>query len=245
MSNINSIIKPFSLLSINVDDIIKIQKWYRGCILRLKRLPLIMYYIQKYLKSKNINFCYNNKDGRINSSIDEDMITKLLQQKFTDRIKITKIRMWYDILAYDYIYGWIPINIKITTAKTADNSGNLTMCVYSYTNNNLDLNKIYQNGQMSIILFDKLKNKEFNYNNKKDYYFIVINKNTLIINSLKGLANLTPNINNLPFQICWDKNREYKYDHVNKKIQLFINCLQTPKPSWKEIFMNNIRTLSL
>ena len=37
--------------------------------------------------------------------------------------------MWYDILAYDYMYKWIPINIKTTTTKTSDNTGNLTMCV--------------------------------------------------------------------------------------------------------------------
>ena len=29
----------------------------------------------------------------------------------------------------------------------------------------------------------------------------------------------------------------------NKKIQQFIDCLQKPKPSWKETFMTNISTL--
>ena len=54
---------------------------------------------------------------------------------------------------------------------------------------------------MSIILFDKLKNKNYNKINKKDYYFIVLNKtdsNDIIVNSVKGLKILTPNINNLP-----------------------------------------------
>ena len=37
--------------------------------------------------------------------------------------------MWYDILVFDYMYGWLPINIKITTMKTNDNTGNLAMCV--------------------------------------------------------------------------------------------------------------------
>ncbi len=61
---------------------------------------------------------------------------------------------------------------------------------------------------MSNILYNKLKNKEYNKNNKKDYYFIILNKtNTddIIINSIKGLTILTPNINNLPFQVCWNK----------------------------------------
>ena len=36
-----------------------------------------------------------------------------------------------------------------------------------------------------------------------------------------------------------------KYENINKKIKLFIDCLQKPKPSWKETFMSNIRTLDL
>jgi len=37
-----------SLSSLVIDEtkIIKIQKWFRGCILRLKQLPLIMYKIK-------------------------------------------------------------------------------------------------------------------------------------------------------------------------------------------------------
>lgn len=230
--------------------IIKIQKWFRGYILRLKRLPLIMYIIKKYLKLQEIKLSNDNNDGRINSCIDEDKIIKLLIKKFKNKIIIPKIRMWYDILVYDYLYGWIPVNIKTTTMMTNDNTGNLAMCVYAYTDEKLDIhrNKTYENGIMSTILYDKLKNKNYNKNNKKDYYFIVINKNNtndIIINSIKGLIILTPNINNLPFQICWNKNRKFTYENINIKIKLFINCLQKPKASWKEIFMSNIRTLDL
>ena len=67
----------------------------------------------------------------------------------------------------------------------------------------------------------------------------------IIVNSVKGLTILTPNINNLPFQVCWYKNRLFKYENIKKKIKLFIDCLQKPKPSWKETFMSNIRTLDL
>ena len=123
--------------------IIKIQKCFRGFIFRVKRLPLIMYKLQIYLKSQKINFSIQNEDGRINSCIDENEIIKLLIKKFDNRIKKPKIRMWYDILAFDYIYGWIPINIK-TTLTTNDNIGNLAICVYSYTDEILDLNKYYE-----------------------------------------------------------------------------------------------------
>ena len=137
-----------------------------------------------------------------------------------------------------------------TTTITSDNTGNLAMCVYAYTDEILDIHrdKSYENGKMSDILFNKLKNKKYNTNNKKDYYFIVLNKtdaSDIIVNSVKGLTILTPNINNLPFQVCWVKNRTFKYENINKKIKLFIDCLQKPKPSWKETFMSNIRTLDL
>jgi hypothetical protein len=148
------------------------------------------------------------------------------------------------------MYGWIPINIKTTTTLTSDNTGNLAMCVYAYTNEVLDIhsNKSYDNGKMSNILVNKLKNKEYNFISKKDYYFIVLNKTDstiIIVNSVKGLTLLTPNINNLPFQVCWNNNRTYKYENIVKKIKQFIDCLQKPKPSWKEKFMSNIRTLNL
>ena len=39
---------------------IKIQKWFRGCILRLKQLPLIMYKIQLYLKLRTFQFSTQN-----------------------------------------------------------------------------------------------------------------------------------------------------------------------------------------
>jgi hypothetical protein len=232
------------------NKIIKIQKCFRGYILRLKRLPLILYIIRRYLISKEFEFSKHNDDGRINSCMDEDEIIKLLIEKFSNKIKKPKMRMWYDILIFDYIYGWIPCNIKTTSTLTHDNTGNLAMCVYAYTNEYLDIHKnnSYENGKMSNILYNKLKNKEYNKNNKKDYYFIILNKantNDIIINSIKGLTILTPNINNLPFQVCWNKNRLFKYENIHKKIKLFIDCLQRPKPSWKETFMKNIRQLDL
>lgn len=185
----------FSLLNINDDKIIKIQKWYRGCIFRLKQLPLVLYKIQYYLQNKKIKLSTGNVDGRINSCIDEKEIIEILVEKFGARIKIPKIRMWYDILAFDFTYGWIPINIKTTTTLTSDNTGNLAMCVYAYTDEMLNIHKdkSYENGKMSIILFNKLKNKQYNRNNKKDYYFVVLNKNNpdeIIVNSVKGQLQL-------------------------------------------------------
>lgn len=248
---IETITQTFSSLVIYETKIIKIQKWFRGCVFRLKQLPLIMYKIQTYLKSQSFQFSSQNDDGRINSCFDEDNIIKLLIQEFGEKIKKPEKRHWYDILIFDYVYGWIPINIKTTTTKTCDNTGNLAMCVYAYTDEKLDIHmmdKSYENGKMSILLFNKLKNKKYNKNNKKDYYFIVLNKedaSDIIVNSVKGLTILTSNINNLPFQVKWSNNKLFKYENINKKIKSFIDCLQKPKPSWSETFMSNIRTIQL
>lgn len=248
MNQLELLTDSFSLLEINESKVIQIQKWFRGCILRLKRLPLIMYKVQKYLISQKLEFSRKTDDGRINSCMDESEIIDSLIKKFGNKIIKAKKRMWYDILAFDYIYGWIPINIKTTTTTTCDNIGNLAMCVYSYTNEMLDIkrDKTYDNGEMAKILTDKLKKKEYNNNSKKDYYFIVLNKNNsndIIVNSLKGLTILKPNINNLPFQVCWNKNREFKYQNINTIVETFIECLKKPEPSWRETFMAEIRNL--
>jgi len=241
--------KSFSLLAIDEGKIIKIQKWFRGCIFRLKRLPLIMYKIKEHLRTQAFKFSAQVDDGRVNSAIDEKKIVEILIEKFGEKIKKPRVRMWYDILAFDYMYGWIPINIKTTTTKTCDNTGNLAMCVYAYTDELLDIHrdKSYENGIMGDILFTKLKNSRYNRHAKKDYYFLVLNKtdaSDVIVNSVKGLTILTPNVNNLPFQVCWNKNRAFKYENIRIKVKMFIDCLQKPKPSWKETFMSKVRTLS-
>jgi hypothetical protein len=209
-----------------------------------------MYKIQRYLQSRSIQLSAQNEDGRINSCLDEEHVIHLLIEMFGNKIKKPKMRMWYDLLVFDYMYGWIPVNIKTTTTTTCDNTGNLAMCVYAYTDEMLDIHKdtSYENGKMSDILFDKLKKKEYNNSPKKDYYFIVLNKtdaSDIIVNSVKGLSALTPNINNLPFQVNWSKNRDFQYQKISKKIKIFIDCLQKPNPSWKETFMSNMRKLDL
>lgn len=196
------------------DKVVKIQAWFRGVIFRLKRLPSILFYIKSYLEKSAINLSDVSSDGRINSSIDETIVIELLKTKFKNRICKSSERMWFDLMVKDYLFGWIPVNLKTTTMKTADNTGNLAMCVYAYTNENLDLTSRYSNGDMSKLLIKKILNKEINFIPKKDYYFLVIDKcdtKNIIINSLKGLSLLTPNINNLPFQIKWDKNSEFTY----------------------------------
>lgn len=139
--------------------IIKIQSWFRGCMYRMKRLPLILYTFQTYLKTKAIQFSTQNDDGRINSCMDEAVVIKILIEKFGDRIKAAKPRHWYDLLALDYMYGWIPINIKTNKMTGSGNVGNMSIAVHAYTDEMLDIfrEQTYDNGKMSVILLKKIK----------------------------------------------------------------------------------------
>ena len=231
-------------------SVIKIQSWFRGNILRNKRLPLIMYIVQNFLKNYDFTCSTQTTDGRVNSCLDEDFVIDMLIKKYKTRVQKPEKskRMWYDIILFDNMYGWIPVNIKSTTMTTNDNTGNLTMCVHAYTDEKLiiDCNKTYTNGKVFKILVDKLKSKKYNRINKKDYYFLVVNKTNpkdIVINSVKGLSKLTPNINNLPFQVCWNDNRDICYGHIKDKVKNFIKCIQNPEPSWSEKFLENMRSI--
>jgi hypothetical protein len=234
-------------LSLKTESAVRIQKWFRGCMFRLKRLPIVMYVVKEHIAKQSFAFANQTADGRINSCFDEEKVIEILTKEFKDRIQKPNIRMWYDVLIRDYRYGWLPINIKTTTTNTADNTGNLAMAVYAYTNTQLDLTKNYENGKMSRYLVEAIKKGNINKKHKKDYYFLVLNKNNsfdVIVNSVKGLNCLTPNANNLPFQVCWNKNKTYIYKHIKKRIREFVECVQKPNKSWKEEFMTDMRSIS-
>ena len=214
----------------------------KGFLYRLKNLPNSIKKIKLVLSKNTLELDCNFSDGRLNSSINEFYILDLLTLEFPDRIKIPKCRMWYDFLFFDFRYGWLPVNIKITTMKTSDNTCNITGLVHSYTSHKLDFDKMYSNGTMSKLLIDKINNKYYNRTLKKDYYFLVINKNTnkIIINSINGLTTLTPNVNNLPFQINWSKNEDFKYRNIKETVEVFFS-LYSNKVSWKTSFLQELK----
>ena len=217
----------------------------KGYSVRKNNLPLVLYSIRNYLKTKQVFFSNITSDGRINSSIDEETIIKKLMVRYPERIQRPNVRMWYDIKVYDFRHGWIPVNIKTTTTTTSDNTGNLAMAVYAYTNFPMNIDNSYCNGPMSKVLLSCLSNNNINTGDR-DYYFLVLNKNDpseIIINSVRGLSILTPNMNNLPFQVCWKRNREYEHKCIKKSLKMFIECIKKPKPSWQESFVSQIREL--
>ena len=53
-------------------------------------------------------------------------------------------RHWNDILVYDNLFEWQPVNIKIITTNTYDNVGSMVLCMQVYTDKILDYEKIIQ-----------------------------------------------------------------------------------------------------
>tara|TARA_Y100000389_G_C17360370_1_gene463418 strand:+ start:104 stop:841 length:738 start_codon:yes stop_codon:yes gene_type:complete len=244
MKNITD--KKYNIKQINA--VTKINSVVRTFLYKITNLPNSIKYAQKILLSQSINISELTNDGRINSNLDEDEIKKVLKKELKDRLYIPDDRHWYDISILDYQYGFLPINIKSTTTNTNDNIGNISILLYSLTEHKMRLNKSYYNGYASTHLLTYIKNNNFTKNYKRDYYFIVINKKNpkdIIINSIKGLNILTPNNNNLPYQINWSKNRDFKYKNINNIVDLIIKTIQKPKPSWQETFLKEIRELNI
>lgn len=167
----------------------------------MKYIPKILLEIVDFLKNKSFQLTKNSQDGRINSAVNEDEIFKLLERNFS--INRPNMRDWFDF-SFDEKRIFYPVNIKISTTKTADNLNCKLGIYYTLTGQFPPFN----NGVIWDIYFQHLSQNI--KPNDADYYFLIINKNNLkdiFITSLKKLHTLVPNGNNLPFQAKWDNNR--------------------------------------
>jgi hypothetical protein len=218
-------------------------------------LPKTLLKIQEFLKTSQIK-CIQNKvnDGRTNSCLDENMIinTIMTNPDFVNIVKKPEKRFWYDLTVIDPEFGVIPVNIKTTTLKTADNVGNMSLCLQSFTDVSMNFEQSYNNGTASQLFLKKLKAKQLNTDFRKDYFFLVVNKdipNDIIVNSLLGISTINPNVNNLPFQIRWKDNREYSLssvDDVESKIKQFVDIMQKKAiKTWQEKFLYEFRDLKI
>lgn len=167
----------------------------------MQGLPNLLCDIVDFLQKQDLNLSKNSPDGRINSALNEDEIIDILSSKFT--IERPDMRDWYDF-SFEENEQFYPVNIKISTTKTADNLNCKLGIYYALTGDEPTLD----NG----VNWDKYF-KELNQNmkeNSKDYYFLIINKDDpkdIFATSLKSLQSIVPNGNNLPFQAKWDDNR--------------------------------------
>ena len=153
--------------------------------------PIELQEAVKYLQSRVIASC-RHEDGRVNSIDDEDLIIDELIAKYGDAVEKPAARTWYDVILFGH-----KVNIKSSSMSGADNCSANMALLYCFTEAQLKSGwKHFYDSFQTVV------------NTKRNYYFIVLDKNTgkVYLQSLLTLARLTPNGNNLPFQIVWKDN---------------------------------------
>ena len=145
----------------------------------------------EYLQSR-VTASRGHGDGRVNSIKDEDLIINELIAKYGDAVEKSPDRCWHDVTLFKY-----KVNIKSSSMAGADNCNATKALLYCFTDAQLKSGwKHFYTSLQSVI------------DTGRNYYFIVLDKNTgkVYLQSLLTLARLTPNGNNLPFQIVWKDN---------------------------------------
>lgn len=166
------------------------------------QIPKLLDHIVRFLKDNQPKLSQSSRDGRINSAFNEDEIFNLIEKHFD--IDRPSMRDWVDF-SFEENGNFIPVNIKVSTTRTADNLNCKLGIYYALT----DKIPTFSNGIPWEQYFKNLSN-DLRENNQ-DYYFLIINKdavNDVFVTSLKGLCKIVPNGNNLPFQAKWDDNRQ-------------------------------------
>jgi len=159
----------------------------------------------------------SHEDGRVNSIQDEETVIELLRGKFGDENVITpKAREFFDVRLFGY-----PVQIKSSSYKKggSDNFSSKAAILYALTPMSEDEIQSIRGWQQ----FEQALIQHGNTENNRDYYIISVNKDdsSVHLTSLKCLQKLTPNGNNLPFQIQWKNNInpvERSYDEAYKFI---------------------------
>lgn len=179
-------------------------------------IPKELSRITEFLQQQPIPLTRMGEDGRVDSAVNESEIIQLLEKNLhligisQNQFKKPKAREWYDFaLEITNDEGqtvFYPVNIKVTDTTHADNLNCKLGIYYALTGMLPD----FPNETKWQVYFNKLK-QHIGKDISKDYYFLIVNKNKsddIFCNTLKGLHNLQPNGNNLPFQCKWDSNRD-------------------------------------
>ena len=145
----------------------------------------------------------DHEDGRVNSIADEETVIQLLEEKYGDSVERPKAREFFDVRLFGH-----PVQIKSSSYSkgASDNFSSKAAILYALTSlSEEEIQKVrgWESFESSLLQYA-------NEENDRDYYIISVNKDdsTVHLSSLKSLNKLTPNGNNLPFQIQWKKNIE-------------------------------------
>ena len=165
-----------------------------------------------------------HEDGRINSIDDEDMVLELLTEKYgEENVVKPPPRSWWDLKLFGY-----HTNIKSSDFSNgkADNLNSKAALMFALTNlSESEINRHhFGNWPNWYIAFKNNSGTE----NNRDYYIIVIDKSTgkVYLQTLKSLQVLTPNGNNLPFQINWARNTEIVERSYEEAYEFLVGCFK-------------------
>lgn len=171
----------------------------------------------EYLNSVSIAVNENHEDGRVNSIGDEETIIDILIKKYGNNIEVPKARGWWDVKVFGY-----PCNIKSSKyGSAADNFSSKAAVLYALT----DLPE----EKVKVISWQKFQQALLNHSandNHRDYYIFSLNKvtNEVHLSSLKTLQKITPNGNNLPFQIKWSDNTQPVQRTHRQAYEFLVEC---------------------
>jgi hypothetical protein len=152
-------------------------------------------------------------DGRVNSQENERQISDALRL-FTHSndwfrgenlsLEVAEPRFWYDFCVHaDGLF--IPVNVKVSTFRTADNLSSKEGLFYALTG--VDPKTVNIN---SWERFCGLLAENLGRNRDADYFFLAVSKTTsgdVFWTTLKSLAALRSSGSNYPYQCCWADNR--------------------------------------
>ena len=171
----------------------------------------------EYLNTLTIAVSESHEDGRVNSIDDEDTIIDLLIEKYGDNVEKPPARCWWDIKVFGY-----PLNFKSSKfGSAADNFSSKAAILYALTN--IPEEEVTCSSWKQ---FQKKLQHNSSQQTPRDYYIIVLDKTTnrVYLQSLKSLNKLTPNGNNLPFQIKWKDNVEPVQRNYGQAYDFLIEC---------------------
>ena len=181
--------------------------------------PLILVEAVNYLNTLNLKASSRNRDGRINSIDDEKTLIDVLIQKYEEEIEEADQRDWFDVRMFGF-----PNQLKSSnySTKASDNFNAKLALLYALTDmTEEEIGKVRRWSQFEQSLRDRRDD-----NNGRDYYIISMDKKTgeCHLASLKTLNKITPNGNNLPFQIKWSENTQPVQRTGSESWDFLIKC---------------------
>jgi hypothetical protein len=190
-----------------------------------------------YLHKDEITAIHPSKpsNGRLESAISEDKVINILKKYLKNITVPSSSRYWYD-----FLYKGFPINIKITTGKSADNAFNKQALIHSFTTH-----PITSAPRNFTDFHSKITNNLKIERDHKEYYYLVIFKDARnpLIKSLLDVQTPKSNPSNI-LQINWGKEYENRYYYEKEILEAYSRVLLTIQKSLKDKHRDEIKMLS-